>query len=568
MLRSMQTQGPRASQRRYRRGPKDRTANTMEAAAAAPPVPVTKHDLSTPPNAPDTPPSTPPMAQAQPHPAWLALAAPAATKLAWRLAACQNTLAQCPRELARGGLLQIMQRNGLQVPPNTKGAVNAYVTGNLKDELAAAVQAHLSMVTDPFYGMSPQANVNYGGKGAGQQLWWAGDAKGWRVTQPNRHLMNKTAAPPPGAHGVTRDREDSSAGSADPHKKVRRNSTPQAEVLHGRVLTEPQDRPGEHYNPGEEVHYTTEGEEEAIRQEDIHMLPILSRSSVGDPSDVGDTFSDIDSIDASSVASFASDDQMNVDVDLLLLDEGLAGGPGTPDTGLLGGDPSGGTGTPPPCSFGSNEWIAPEWIAEEYGATHDRYLDSPSMGEDYATQEAPPPPPLQQAMAKSMGGGILKHSTGGARPQQPEKHGTVGGGAPSQQQFEGGKGSRLSGAELFTHVCRLASSLPQHQRQVLHQRLGASLPLPTVVEAQPVGANGLPGHVTAANPTAGRPTRARVPVPPHANNPGSSSARRTTAEQFGTNKFGGRTELVPTYPGSREYKNHHQPATPHRSGVF
>ena len=82
-----------------------------------------------------------------------------------------------------------------QVPPNTKGAVNAYVTGNLKDELAAAVQSHLATVTDPFYGMSPQPNTNYGGKGAGQQLWWAGDAKGWRVTQPNRHLMNKTQFP-------------------------------------------------------------------------------------------------------------------------------------------------------------------------------------------------------------------------------------------------------------------------------------------------------------------------------------------------------------------------------------
>ena len=105
-----QTASPDHSQNTQAR-PRDKSDN-MEATDAA--VVRRPKDLAsiTPPNGS---PSTPPMSQSQPHPAWLALAAPASTKFAWRLAACQNTLAQAPGELARGGLLQTLQRKGLCV---------------------------------------------------------------------------------------------------------------------------------------------------------------------------------------------------------------------------------------------------------------------------------------------------------------------------------------------------------------------------------------------------------------------------------------------------------------------
>ena len=131
-------------------------------------------------------PSTPPNAMA--HPAWQLLTEPGAAKLAWRRAACQNPDVCAVSETSRGGLLQILQEAGLAVPPKTKGAVNAYVTASLTDELGQAMQSYLGSTTEPFYRSSPRGHTNYGGKGAGQQRWWSA-TKGWRVTQPNRHMM-------------------------------------------------------------------------------------------------------------------------------------------------------------------------------------------------------------------------------------------------------------------------------------------------------------------------------------------------------------------------------------------
>ena len=79
------------------------------------------------------------------------------------------------------------------MPPGTRGALNAYI--NSTTELAAAVQAQLRVTTDRFYAAEPQLNVNYGGRGASQQLWWCG-AKGWKVTQPNRHMLKFMASNP------------------------------------------------------------------------------------------------------------------------------------------------------------------------------------------------------------------------------------------------------------------------------------------------------------------------------------------------------------------------------------
>ena len=105
------------------------------------------------------------------HSAWTQLVEPGNINLAWRRAACQDDSACAISELARGGVLQILQRAGLAIPPKTKGAVNAYVTAKLTDELGRAVQAYLVTSNDAFYAACPKENVNYGGKGAGQQLW-------------------------------------------------------------------------------------------------------------------------------------------------------------------------------------------------------------------------------------------------------------------------------------------------------------------------------------------------------------------------------------------------------------
>ncbi len=142
-------------------------------------------------------PTTPPSGSGigKRHPAWTQLTGIGNTNLAWRRAACQDSNACAISELAGGGVLQILQRAGLAVPPNTKGAVNAYVTFKLTEELGRAVQAYLATTKDPFYSACPKENMNYGGKGAGQQLWWS-KAKGWRVTQPNRHIMAQMSGAP------------------------------------------------------------------------------------------------------------------------------------------------------------------------------------------------------------------------------------------------------------------------------------------------------------------------------------------------------------------------------------
>jgi hypothetical protein len=179
-----------------------------------------------------TPPTTPPsIAATRAHPAWIQLTQHGKTNLAGRRAACQNSDACATSELARGGVLQILQCGGLAVPPGTKGAVNAYVTANLIDELGRAVQAYLATANDPFYTIPPKENVNYGGKGAGQQLWWSNKAKRWRVTQPNRHLMAQisgVAAPVPRRAARARPLSD---GTDRSQTKVKRLRVPQAHAV-------------------------------------------------------------------------------------------------------------------------------------------------------------------------------------------------------------------------------------------------------------------------------------------------------------------------------------------------
>jgi hypothetical protein len=124
------------------------------------------------------------------HPAWAQLALPESDSLAWRRAACRDRAATGTTEQERGGILRLLQAvdspHQLAVPQGTRGALNAYIHST--SELSAAVRAHLRTTRDPFYSRAPEINVNYGGKGASQQLWWCGQA-GWKVTQPNRQLL-------------------------------------------------------------------------------------------------------------------------------------------------------------------------------------------------------------------------------------------------------------------------------------------------------------------------------------------------------------------------------------------
>lgn len=187
-----------------------------------------KQAMSTPPT---TPPSGPGVAGKR-HPAWIKLTELGSTNLAWRRAACQDSLACAISELARGGVLQILQRSGLAVPPNTKGAINAYVTAKQTDELGRAVQAYLATTTDPFYSTCPKENINYGGKGAGQQLWWSNKAKGWRVTQPNRHMMAQiSGAPAPAPRRTASKARPRANGEERPKTKTKRRRLPQMPTI-------------------------------------------------------------------------------------------------------------------------------------------------------------------------------------------------------------------------------------------------------------------------------------------------------------------------------------------------
>ena len=158
------------------------------------------------------------------HPGWAQLAQPENDTLAWRRAACRDPAACAPSEVERGGLLKLLQSEDapcrLAVPPGTRGALNAYI--NSTTELAAAVQAQLRVTTDHFYAAEPQLNVNYGGRGASQQLWWCG-AKGWKVTQPNRHMLKFMASNPglaPPAQAKRQRVEDDDATTPDTEEQA------------------------------------------------------------------------------------------------------------------------------------------------------------------------------------------------------------------------------------------------------------------------------------------------------------------------------------------------------------
>lgn len=127
----------------------------------------------------------------KPHAAWLAVAE--SPDLAWRLAACRAPHA-LPVEMAQGGLLKVLQREG-RVAVQARGGINEYLGAERKAELASAVQAYLRSTADPWYGVSPKTQINYGGKGAGQQLWFT-DGGSWRVTQPNRLMLRLCAELP------------------------------------------------------------------------------------------------------------------------------------------------------------------------------------------------------------------------------------------------------------------------------------------------------------------------------------------------------------------------------------
>lgn len=216
---------------------------------------------------PTTPRSEPGTLQARLHPAWMQLTQFENAKLAWRRAACQATNACAVSELAHGGMLQILQRAGLKVPPRTKGAVNAYVTANLTDELGRAVQVYLTTATDTFYAVCPKENINYGGKGAGQQLWWSIKADGWRVTQPNR-LAHRSDALKPGAN--------------QPTTRVRRRSVPAK-----RPKKEKRQRVALPTTKREEMSATKCAERLSgadpipISDEDICLLPVHNENELG-----------------------------------------------------------------------------------------------------------------------------------------------------------------------------------------------------------------------------------------------------------------------------------------------
>ena len=128
-------------------------------------------------------------------PEWLLLAGPQYEHLAWRRAACRNADALADSErgppdehslhtweqnAAAGATLPFLRRAGLPLPENEKAdpaSIDAYLGD--RPAVSAAVQKFLTATDEPFYARTPQRNVNYGGEGAGQQLWWRGDDEGW-----------------------------------------------------------------------------------------------------------------------------------------------------------------------------------------------------------------------------------------------------------------------------------------------------------------------------------------------------------------------------------------------------
>ena len=521
-------------------------------------------------------PSTPPNGTATPHPAWVRLTEPGSAKLAWRRAACQDTKACAVNETSRGGLLPVLQQAGLAVPPKTKGAVNAYVTAKLTDELGRAVQSYLAATTDPFYYVSPKENVNYGGKGAGQQLWWSAK-KGWRVSQPNRqHVAGHASdAPQPKANSRTGARarnSDSTAAEGPNVKKAKRQRLPAAAAPMPPAERERCERAS-----------TDETDPVPIRDEDICMLPVHIEEHAAEGTTAGNHNPHRQQQQqpllpqplATKMNMLTDDDDSSSSVGSVgdpwpASSEDAAGFEWGENSHLLleGHRATGSSETEDDDPFldvmeypqeeqheqheqqqqqEEEDQEGHRWtVEEEYGATHDRHVESPCLYPDMMapspaaapaplvslTQGSPPRPQTAEvtAAAKSGGGGG-GGSTARAkqRPQQPQANGG--------RQAAGG--ATLTETELFSHITRLADSLPQHQRQLLHQRLGASLPAPFVVEAQPVPAGGssMRQHqqhrqgASAPSPTPSvlNPRRQQQHPPPHAPPPHHAAAATATA---------------------------------------
>ena len=271
--------------------------------------------MEAPPPSPPPPPGPPRRAA----PEWVLLAAPQYEDLAWRRAACRNAEAVADAERGPGGLLRLLQAAGLPVPPGTKGAINAYL--DAKPAVSAAVGRFLTATDDPFYAASPKRNVNYGGKGAGQQLWWCGEDKGWRVTQPNRHMLrwNADGPPPP-----PQQRAAPGAPSASAGKRQRLDN--------GAVA------------PGAEP-------EAPIAQEDIYMLPSCSMDSF----ELDELTADLHALDelpgGPAELPLTPPEGESADVGVRHVSGNFETGPAEPETLTL-------------------------------GATHDRHVSSPSLHQE------------------------------------------------------------------------------------------------------------------------------------------------------------------------------------------
>ena len=159
------------------------------------------------------------------HPAWAQLE----EKLVWRRSACRIAEACSAAEAAKGSVLKHIQSTRFcSLLPRPKGSLNSYL--DALPGLSAAVRAYMQ-ADGGFYAQAPSENINYGGRGAGQQLWWCGDDKGWRVSQPDRLKLN----PQPEGKPQSKRKQPASRGGFAP----------------------PLDA----------------ADEDAIRDEDIHLLP-------------------------------------------------------------------------------------------------------------------------------------------------------------------------------------------------------------------------------------------------------------------------------------------------------
>ena len=124
------------------------------------------------------------------HAAWAQLD----ENLAWRRAACRIAAACSADEAAKGSVLKFMQSSRFgSLLPRPKGSFNSYL--DALPELSAAIVSYVRQAGDAFYAQAPSENINYGGRGAGQQLWWKASAQEWRVTQPDRLKLNPEGKP-------------------------------------------------------------------------------------------------------------------------------------------------------------------------------------------------------------------------------------------------------------------------------------------------------------------------------------------------------------------------------------